>query len=1150
MNEYKVSLGIDFNDGELKDIKKQLTNLTDNTHRIRIDIDDSRLLKQIDHAKKELKELNSTKKNQPSLTVNTKSLEQSLEKVAGIIGEVKVALGTLDKKSGMNNLLSSVNQIATAISKVTDESETLVKTLSALSKKDFNFNLDFKIGGSNSIANNAAYGNKVRNETLPELKKQAEALGNYIKEYYKVSHEYMAILELAKKSGDFKIGGEVQDLFTVMGGYSAKGNGKASLSEQMGAYKRYINIIKELSSANNIDLSHVTSGFSKSADSLIKDAQDIQTGAKETEEQIEKLKQVFSSGIDADNLSKVLEPIVVDLGEIKKAIDGLSKNASLSELTKSFNELSRVLKELMDNYTLVQKTLDASSFGNSDVNNTLNKAEQASNSSTAVVVENEEKKQQAYKETARVAEKVDQRLNKPVIDVDDFAGNAIKKTTDQIENLEIALKRLGFNDSSIEEIIKDFKNLEVAVNKVKTTLKGDTLSISANGTDQNNRKVQVSGSFTPDKEGNLKSGGFSTSVTQYFRGNEDFFKEINEEMADFVKLQEQISKKEVEIGKLKLAGGSENEIAELNKQLENLENTYDKLMLKFSKKLFDNASIMPMEDISKFDDEIIAVTENAENKLRQLSARAADKSTADTVKQLNKEMADFVRLQKQISQKEIEIGKLEAVDGKTNQIAELKRQLEELEKVYSDLMHTFMKKLTANADIMPMDDVNKFDDEIIAVTERAENKLKELDAKVADTKAKLANGIKLKLNNGTFDNDISDVNSKFDKLSIQSKETKIAIDRLNDEFNNMKLASARGDIEALISASERYEQVLKDVNNQLKISARNERDAAATQKLNDNIATFKSDVDAWLTKNSAAANKFEAELRNLQKQAESCDRATLNHLENEFKRIDKAAEAAGLKTQTFGDKIKAQFTKYSAYFSVAELFMYVEQGLKDMFEQVKAIDTAMTELKKVTDESDASYNQFLNKAALRSKELGTTIDGLVESTADFARLGYGFEESQGLAEVANIYAVVGDEIEGVEDATQSLVSTLAAFRDEMGNMSDTDFAMGIVDKMNEVSNNFAISSGGIGEALQRSASSMAAANNTLDETIAMITAANEVAQNPEKVGNAMKTMSMRIRGAKTELEEAGESTDGMAESTASLRQEMLALSGVDIMLND
>ena len=96
-------------------------------------------------------------------------------------------------------------------------------------------------------------------------------------------------------------------------------------------------------------------------------------------------------------------------------------------------------------------------------------------------------------------------------------------------------------------------------------------------------------------------------------------------------------------------------------------------------------------------------------------------------------------------------------------------------------------------------------------------------------------------------------------------------------------------------------------------------------------------------------------------------------------------------------------------------------------------------------------------------------------------------------------------------------------------------------------NNFAISSGGIGEALERSASSLMAANNTIDESIALITAANTVVQDPEAVGTAFKTISMRIRGAKTELEEAGLETDGMVESTAKLREEILALTGVDIM---
>lgn len=103
-------------------------------------------------------------------------------------------------------------------------------------------------------------------------------------------------------------------------------------------------------------------------------------------------------------------------------------------------------------------------------------------------------------------------------------------------------------------------------------------------------------------------------------------------------------------------------------------------------------------------------------------------------------------------------------------------------------------------------------------------------------------------------------------------------------------------------------------------------------------------------------------------------------------------------------------------------------------------------------------------------------------------------------------------------------------------------------------NNFSISSGGLGEALQRSASALSAAGNTLDESIALITAANKVAQDPASVGTMLKTVSMRIRGMKVELEEAGLDTEGMVESTSKLRDVVKELSrtdgnplGVDIM---
>lgn len=128
--------------------------------------------------------------------------------------------------------------------------------------------------------------------------------------------------------------------------------------------------------------------------------------------------------------------------------------------------------------------------------------------------------------------------------------------------------------------------------------------------------------------------------------------------------------------------------------------------------------------------------------------------------------------------------------------------------------------------------------------------------------------------------------------------------------------------------------------------------------------------------------------------------------------------------------------------------------------------------------------------------------------------------------------------------TSDMISTLKGFN------LDAEEAMSIIDKVNEVANTQPIDTSGLFAGLERSASSMSAANNSLDQTIALITAANSVVQDPDSIGTAFKTISMRIRGASTEMEEAGLDTEGMAESTAKLREEILALSGVDIMKNE
>lgn len=331
-------------------------------------------------------------------------------------------------------------------------------------------------------------------------------------------------------------------------------------------------------------------------------------------------------------------------------------------------------------------------------------------------------------------------------------------------------------------------------------------------------------------------------------------------------------------------------------------------------------------------------------------------------------------------------------------------------------------------------------------------------------------------------------------------------------------------------------------------------EAAAKKELalTQQTITLRSQVQRYILSNSKAYKAYGADLDGIMfalRDEANLSEEALKRLKIRFSEIKTEADAAGLSGNTFFTTLKKGWEKFGGWSLVTKTMMTAYRTIKNMVKAVKELDSAMTELKKVTDLSNQSYENYLKKATSMSKEVGASLADTVNATADFARLGYNIEDSSSLAEAALVYKNVGDGIEDISEASESIISTIKAF-EQFGVSAEN--AMDIVDKFNEVGNNFAISSQGIGVALQKSASSLAAAGNDLSESIALITAANAVVQNPEVVGTAMKTMSMYLRAAKTEAEEAGEATDGMASSVSELRKELLTLTKgkVDIMIDD
>lgn len=257
-----------------------------------------------------------------------------------------------------------------------------------------------------------------------------------------------------------------------------------------------------------------------------------------------------------------------------------------------------------------------------------------------------------------------------------------------------------------------------------------------------------------------------------------------------------------------------------------------------------------------------------------------------------------------------------------------------------------------------------------------------------------------------------------------------------------------------------------------------------------------------------------------------------------------ACYKAGLETETLGQKLSRLFKEhFQTAIAMAGVAM-VKQGLREVYDNVLELDTAVTELKKVSKMTGDEMNEYLDRTATNARELGANISDLVSSTADWKRLGYTDKDSEELARVSALMANVGDQIDNATTASSYLISTMQGF----GLVADD--AEHLLDCMNQIANTEPVSMNDLGIIMQKSSAAMSAAGNTYQETLSLAAAVNGVLQDSEASGTYLKTLSMYLRASKTDAENAGIATDGMASSVSELRSELKQLAGVDIMKDD
>lgn len=419
-------------------------------------------------------------------------------------------------------------------------------------------------------------------------------------------------------------------------------------------------------------------------------------------------------------------------------------------------------------------------------------------------------------------------------------------------------------------------------------------------------------------------------------------------------------------------------------------------------------------------------------------------------------------------------------------------------------------------------------------------------AKVSESRAKQIASLEHKTIGLNADNALNTTNA--DHIAAYNAQYQ----RLISLIEQAKAAEAEevgGIIAQIREKITELEKLKTEYNNVASVSKEAAAAEQASVALNERITAVTQKLQAYISNNPNAYKKYKTEIDELMVSLTTGSVTTedaLDRVDARIKQIGADAKIAGVAGKSFWQQMKSGWEKFGGWTLVTRSFTKVISTFKQAVTAVKEVDSAMTELRKVTDLTDQGYQKLYDSMTKIAGKVGAKLSDTINSVADFSRLGYDAADALKLSEAALTYFNVGDDLSDIGEATESIISTMKAFGIEANN------AMSIVDKFNEVGNNFAISSSGIGEALQRSASALATAGNTIEQSIGLIVAANDVVQNPEAVGTAMKTLTMYLRAAKTEAEAAGIETDGMATSVAKLREELLSLTGgaLDIQIDE
>lgn len=448
---------------------------------------------------------------------------------------------------------------------------------------------------------------------------------------------------------------------------------------------------------------------------------------------------------------------------------------------------------------------------------------------------------------------------------------------------------------------------------------------------------------------------------------------------------------------------------------------------------------------------------------------------------------------------------VEEIEKLTNRVKELESELAKI-KTPTTVPSKDMK------DAFPDKDVSASVESATNSIKEENNVLEQNTQKVKEnTQAKEQN---VNVNLNKYDKRLDSYNGKIDKY-------KTTIDRFND--GGWTSSTYLENVQAVKNAVKEYETLLNELKGK-DASLVTSKDISKLdnyeKKIKDTIATVTNmsasekgynfvsgqkeldKIHKLLNENSKMSSEAKAKIQAYYREIESGNPSmSLDKIHGEILKIYNAEVEAGRAGRTLWDTLKnSGFHQIAAQMAGMFGVYDVINGLKQVASTVRELDTAYTEMRKVSNESAQSLKNFQKESFSTADSVGTTALALQDATATWMRLGESLDEAKESAKDATVLLNVS-EFENIDEATDSLVAMSQAYK-ELDKME-------IIDVLDKIGNEYSISTNELSTALKDSAAVLKTQGNDLAESVALITAGNAITQDVSKT--AGETLPERYR---------------------------------------